>query len=290
MSSDSEESRATIKWLNSLTSESAFKLLKLMEAVEGPVRVVCNWDDSINLGDFVSISPDTIPDGEYWAAWATCRTVKGGKHVRHAFNLKNTNGKATTPHNPRMKSCQGADLKRILNPQEWEDLKDIPKPAATTQKTNVKIWAHHAACVANPLLSHLDEKVPLNAGAGGSVDHVCGLNGCITPEHCLRCDVHQTNIDRIGCLGIMLHHAGPVITAVTPCKHCIDGDVYSSCRKIQIVPMPETYQIAESMVPAYETALDRCADQIQGSVQPKPAKRSRINDKFEVVPYVAETP
>ena len=248
-----------------------------MEVVQGPVAVVHNWDQSLNLSEFVSMEPASIPDGAYWASWATCRTVKGGKHVRHAFNLKNANGKAATPHNPRMKSCQGADLKRILTTPEWQALKKIPRPASAATKTNVKIWAHHAACVANPLLADLDEKVPLNAGAGGSVDHVCGTNGCMTPEHCNRCDVHQANTDRIGCLGIELHHLGQVITAVTPCRHAVKGELLSSCRKIHFVPMPDSYTIANSMKVAYEAALSRLAERLESSPQPKP-KRVCINE------------
>lgn len=104
------------------------------------------------------------------------------------------------------------------------------------------------------------QEVPLTAGRGGSVDHLCDTDGCINPAHCIPAATHKENTDRIGCIGVGLHSIGEVICGVVPCKHAHsaeDGSVdpMSGCRRLYTIPAPEVYDIKADLVDDLENAL-----------------------------------
>lgn len=256
--------RLTIQWVNSLSNETAIKVLALIKAHQGSgLHTKQNWKaktwiqgtvtdfDLFSLTSMVESGPAAGLDGDFWSNWATCTILKHGKHERHMFNLAAKSGKVATPG----AGSQGMQLQQALGgreSQEWIALKAIPRtPAVAALRSHVKVWPHHLACKANPVGGN----IPLDAGQGGSVDHLCGSSGCIIPEHCIACPQHKVNTDRIGCEGIMLHYMGSIITAVYPCPHQVGEDLFSCCHRLQLVEAPSCYKIADQQ--AWDRAIDR---------------------------------
>jgi hypothetical protein len=100
-----------------------------------------------------------------------------------------------------------------------------------------KVQTHHVGLRAQrnaPLL-------PLDLGAGSSVDHLCGNKGCHRPEHLILAPTHITNIARIGCSGVLLNVQDGNIVGETPCRHAIGTTlqerIQTGCRRVHIVPI-----------------------------------------------------
>lgn len=248
------EERKALVFINGLSPESAKKVLAWIEMERGPIKLdTSRMDDSADVRSMVKLN-GSIPGGSgaEWAEWATCRVLPKGtggqpRHVRIHINLGAVEGTVKTPAKP---SAQGARLKRLLTEDEWERLKDAAS-ITEEKRANVKLWCHHVACKAN------GQDVPLNVGRGGSIDHLCDQDGCITPQHCLPTGVHKENTDRINCRGVGLHCLGAVITGVVPCKHTKmlpdkSPDVLSGCRRLYLIPAPDVYVIR----PGLEDDLD----------------------------------
>ena len=145
------EGTRAVTWLNSLSQGSASKLLNWIESIKGPVEKRA----SVDVSDMVKLNASVPgPEGEGWMQWITCRILpkrEGDlqRHRRVQINFPSKPDAAGTNQisSPTRVNSQAAQLKRLLEPAEWDGLKEAAV-ATPTGRGTIKLWTHHVACVA----------------------------------------------------------------------------------------------------------------------------------------------
>lgn len=148
---DTEGATKAIQFLNSLNQQTAIKLLAWVETIRGPVNIDVSKIKPGDVSTMVRLN-QSIPggDGQRWQKWATCRKLPKAdgdtqRHRRIQINLSASEG---SPKTPKKLTAQGSQLKRLI-PEAWEELKSACSVTTAGDRSSVKFWVHHIACVAN---------------------------------------------------------------------------------------------------------------------------------------------
>lgn len=230
---------ANAAWLRSLSTESAYKLYKLMVdnaqvydtvLVEG-VELPADFDDYVALDDTIG----SYRTGREWRKFASCLVFteessgiewassnSGVRYARFQFNWKKSaDGSWTTP-SKRFRG-QAPILKRVqdvLTESEWSAFRDAFLPESPDKAAiSVKILCHHIA------YNHIAKQnpgvyppLPENLGAGSSISHLCD-SACVTTAHLVAAGEHSQNLARQRCPGVVLLCKSGVILQVVDCPH-----------------------------------------------------------------------
>lgn len=212
------------EWLQSLDIVQAQAVYELMCAEKKvSEKLQCSEEDAQDLV-FLQASQGSDRDGRWWASWATCEvvdtTAKKKDHPRWDPRL---NGGPQSA---------GQKLARVVGPKKFGELLALTNWA--------KFQTHHVAYNSDPRREA--EPLPLNAGSGGSVSHLCDERGCIKLCHLESTPVHKANMDRQRCGGVVLVHMNGFILAEQPCVHGVklaDGGsladrIRLSCRHLRL--------------------------------------------------------
>lgn len=105
-------------------------------------------------------------------------------------------------------------------------------------RKQIKLQAHHVAFRAAS--EDGVNIVPLNAGKGGSISHLCDVKGCVRGDHLESTPAHAQNMARQRCHGVRLLTFANQIVQETPCAHGRGkgdtlGEILASCRKVSIL-------------------------------------------------------
>lgn len=197
-------------------------------------------------GDSILVHARGFPynaDGDEWRTWTACwrtklkipvnaKTLKS-EHPRWQPRLVPNN--SSPGQDPNVGSV-GWDIKRVLTPEKWHSLRVI-----ANDNGQIKAQMHHLAVRAsrgNPL-------IPLNAGTGGSVSHLCDSLGCVRPEHLEVSQMHVSNLARQRCCGVQILVYADVLLMATRCPHDdrqytqaqnnLPSSTSKSCRKLNVI-------------------------------------------------------
>lgn len=204
--SPSDNTKASVKFLNGLTNEQAQGLNAVMR---GQLKVARTWP-KIDGGEprinEISNLRGGFRDGAWYKNWSACKTVGIQVKGRHPqLQVKTSTGTGVAAS---IRAVVGHEKFRILHEE-----------AATGEKGN-KNWrpqAHHIAVNARP--DRLDFVLPENLGLGSSISHQCDSLGCVRVEHLERPSGHKKNMDRQRCLGVRLIVFMGEIVEDCPCPH-----------------------------------------------------------------------
>lgn len=144
--------------------------------------------------------------GAWWLALYRCEIVgiAGNDHPRWQID---TNG--TGP---------GSNMTKVRRALTLASLAIFRTLASAGTKKIVKLNCHHVAVNAD-LLRRSAAPLPLDAGSGGSVSHLCDVRGCIRAAHLEVTPLHLNNLVRQRCQGPCLIVFGGIIVQETPCPH-----------------------------------------------------------------------
>lgn len=199
-------------FLNSLSSAEIQSLARLMRKQMSP-RPTTSWSTATT--DRVKAfraSPDgSTHPGSWWIDLCKCELVGGSDvkdHPRWQVDIEARGSKAVV-----------LEVEKALSVERLADFKALASAGA---KKMVKLQAHHVALSAD--LSRRDTApLPLNAGSGGSISHLCDRTGCVRVCHLEITPIHKKNLDRQRCRGPKLVVFQGVIVQEEPCAHAQVG-------------------------------------------------------------------
>lgn len=210
-SSESPVRRTSVAgFLNSLTDDEARALDRVMRSslssriAATPILSAVVRQQLLSLR---GLEDGSTHDGWWWANLTSCEVVgisSGADHPRWQIDIDG----AGIASNMTL-------VKGILSEHSLDSLK---ASATTGAKKVVKLPCHHVAYNAD--LSRRDTApLPLNAGAGGSLSHLCDRKGCVRASHLEVANEHASNLQRQRCQGPSLLVFRGVIVQETSCVH-----------------------------------------------------------------------
>lgn len=203
------------KWLNSLSGDEARALDTLMRRSIN-VRASSPLDVEL-LRQLRSLRGATLPggvtthSGAWWADRLQCELVTGikidGDHPRWQIDVEAKGGVAVS-------------VKKVVSAAAYADFLLL---ASVGKKKMVKLNCHHVALNADIARRDI-APLPLDAGRGGSVSHLCDRIGCVGLSHLEVSTRHMTNTDRQRCQGPVLCVYRGQIVSEQACTHAKGDD------------------------------------------------------------------
>jgi len=201
-------------FLNSLSATEAQALDRVMRsALSGKITAPSTLSQEVRLQlqplrgvELEDGGDHTTHDGSWWVDLCKCEIVgiSSDDHPRWQVDV---NGAGSASNVVKVRD--------VLSAQAFS----LFKTAATAgAKKVVKLPCHHVAYNAD-LSRRVTAPLPLNAGAGGSLSHLCDKKGCVRASHLEVASEHASNLSRQRCRGPTLLVFRDTIVQEHPCAH-----------------------------------------------------------------------
>lgn len=200
------------EFLRALTDHEAISLWNVVDEQY-------NWHNTTGLGEAEYSRLRTLRarqdgathSGQWWVELIKCTrtgTEVASDHQRWQVDV--------TGQGPR---CAMAKVRRALSEQSLTRFLSL---ATTGTKKKVALQAHHVRYNADVTRRHL-KPLPLDAGKGGSISHLCDQTGCVRLSHLEVSIRHIDNLERQRCRGATIIYVGDTILLEKPCAHAQAG-------------------------------------------------------------------
>lgn len=232
-------------FLNSLSNAEIQSLASLMRKQMSP-RPTMTWSTATTdqVKAFTASPDGSTHPGSWWIDLCKCELVGGSDikdHPRWQIDIEARGSKAVV-----------LEVEKVLSVERLADFKALASAGA---KKMVKLQAHHIALSAD--LSRRDAApLPLNAGAGGSISHLCDRTGCVRVCHLEITPVHKKNLDRQRCRGPTLLVFRGVIIQEQPCAHAQAGLSPEARLMNSCLAHVNVVELSESGACAIQSVLD----------------------------------
>lgn len=199
------------EFLNSLADSEAKGLYDLMRktARRPPTSVVNVSAPVAERLHAVKAKQGTDRDGKWWLALVTCEVWEStdGGHPRWQVDVNA--GPAGLVE----------QIREVLSVESFDRFLRCRTARGESGKVMVKLQRHHVALNADLVKRAAGPVIPLNAGKGGSVSHLCDKTGCARACHLETASLHRDNVDRQRCPGPLLMLFRDEIVEEKPCRH-----------------------------------------------------------------------
>jgi hypothetical protein len=251
--------QGAIAWLNGLSSSDADRIWKFIR-LNSAAEFTDNSSVPGDLSGYQQLNHEASEkSGEEWRVHNTCLHLTRGqgllfgqRYTRYQLQFKSAVGVVT----PQKVSAILYRLKRELSVQAWEGLKAL---ASANESRKVTFTLHHIAYTWQRTKVPGLPPIPLNAGSGGSVAHLCD-NACQEPAHLFVTPVHGDNINMRNCLGPTILVKEGVILQTVHCPHYstdAEGVVtIPDCAKVRVIQLSECVHVSPSFEAEFHAARE----------------------------------